>query len=86
MFLISPAPAYRLRLVKEAMPRAVEGPKKTLAEAHCRAAELALTRSDDEAAVTHIKAAAVALFFATPVRRAGVPAPVAERQMSSGPA
>ncbi len=52
----------RLNLVKTALDKAPEGPKKTTAAKYYRAAEAAQARRDELATVAHMNAAARALF------------------------
>jgi hypothetical protein len=52
----------RLNLVKTALDKAVDGPKKATAAEYYRAAEAAQARRDDPGTVTQMNAAARALF------------------------
>lgn len=52
----------RLNLVKVALDKAPEGPKKTTAAKYFRSAEAAQARRDELSTVMHINAAAHALF------------------------
>jgi hypothetical protein len=52
----------RLNLVKAALDKAGDGPKKTTAAVHYRAAEAARARRDELSTVMHINSAASALF------------------------